>query len=198
MSEIAGYQDEAYVRGKAPMTKREIRILTIAFLNIQPEDVVVDIGAGTGGITMEAAHAAYRGKVYAVEGKEAAQALILQNKAHFDAAPVTLIAGQAPEALDQIPEMVDKIVVGGTGGEMAGIFDWAKTHLKQGGKINANFITLENAARARVLMSERFTDVEVVEIGVSRGRMVGGLTMMTAQNPVYRMTATQPSLSSAK
>ena len=86
---------------------------------------------------------------------------------------------------------MNKIIVGGTGGEMAGIFDWAQAHLAPGGKINANFITLENAARARVLMSERFDDVEVVEIGVSRGRMVGGLTMMTAQNPVYLMTAVQ-------
>lgn len=175
------------------MTKREIRILTIAFLDIQPDDVVVDIGAGTGGITMEAAHAAYRGKVYAIEGKEAAQDLILKNKAQFGADPVQLISGQAPEALETISEAVDKIVVGGTGGEMAGIFDWAQQHLRPGGKINANFVTLENAARARVLMSERFEDVEVVEIGVSRGREVGGLTMMTAQNPVYLITAAQPS-----
>ncbi len=192
MSEIAGYQDDRYVRGKAPMTKREIRILTIAFLDIQPEDVVVDIGAGTGGITMEAAHAASRGKVYAVEGKAEAQTLILENKKKFGAEAVTLIPGQAPEALAEIPEAVDKIVVGGTGGQMEEIFKWAKAHLRAGGKINANFITLENAARARVLMSQYFTDVEVVEIGVSRGRKVGGLTMMTAQNPVYLITAAQP------
>lgn len=192
MSEIAGYQDDRYVRGKAPMTKREIRILTIAFLEIKPEDVVVDIGAGTGGITMEAAHAAYRGKVYAVEGKAEAQKLILENKAQFGAEAVTLVPGQAPEALAEIKERVDKIIVGGTGGKMEEIFKWAKDHLRTGGKINANFITLENAAKARVLMSQYFTDVEVVEIGVSRGRKVGGLTMMTAQNPVYLITAVQP------
>ena len=55
MSEIAAYKDEAYVRGKAPITKREIRILTIALLGVGPQDVVVDIGAGTGGLTREAA-----------------------------------------------------------------------------------------------------------------------------------------------
>ncbi|URN84853.1 hypothetical protein [Acetobacterium wieringae] len=52
MSKIAGYKDEAYIRGKAPMTKREIRILTISLLGIESGDVVVDIGAGTGGLTM--------------------------------------------------------------------------------------------------------------------------------------------------
>ena len=56
MSEIAAYSDEAYIRGQAPITKREIRVLTIALLGIDPSDVVVDIGAGTGGLTMEAAH----------------------------------------------------------------------------------------------------------------------------------------------
>ena len=60
MSEIRAYRDEDYIRGKAPITKREVRVLTIALLGIDPDDTVVDIGAGTGGLTMEAAHAAYR------------------------------------------------------------------------------------------------------------------------------------------
>ena len=54
------------------MTKREVRILTISLLGIQEKDIVVDIGAGTGGLTMEAAYAANEGRVYAVEAKDAA------------------------------------------------------------------------------------------------------------------------------
>ena len=189
MSEIAAYKDEAYVRGKAPITKREIRILTIALLGVGPRDVVVDIGAGTGGLTMEAAHAARDGRVYAVEGKAAAQELIAANAAAFGADHVTLIKGLAPEALEQVPEMADRIIVGGTGGQMREIFAWCRDHLNPGGRIVCNFITLENAARARELMDEFFTEVEVIQVGISRGEKIGGLTMMKAQNPIFIMTA---------
>lgn len=193
MSEIAAYQDEAYIRGKVPMTKREIRILTIALLGIAPDDVVVDIGAGTGGLTMEAAHAAYNGRVYAVERKEAAQALIRENAEKFHADNVRVVGGAAPAALTQIDEpAIDKIIIGGSGGEMASIFTWCEAHLRTHGRIVTNFITLENAVQAKTWLDDHFDHVEVVQVGVSRGETIGGLTMMKAQNPIFIITAEKP------
>ncbi|WP_026395380.1 precorrin-6Y C5,15-methyltransferase (decarboxylating) subunit CbiT [Acetobacterium malicum] len=188
MSKIAGYKDDAYIRGKAPMTKREIRILTISLLGINPGDVVVDIGAGTGGLTMEAAYAADQGKVYAVEAKETALELVQKNKEHFNADHVVIIPGKAPEALVEIKEPVDRVIIGGSGGNMEGLFQWCKANTRAGGRVIANFVTLENAAQATTLMNQYFQNVELIQVGISRGEGIGGLTMLKAANPIFIIT----------
>ncbi len=188
MSKIAGYKDEAYIRGKAPMTKREIRILTISLLGVNPGDVVVDIGAGTGGLTMEAAYAAETGRVYAVEAKETALELVQKNKAHFNADNVVIIPGKAPEALAEIKEPVDRVIIGGSGGNMESLFQWCKANIRPGGRVIANFVTLENAAQATTLMNQYFEAVELIQVGISRGEGIGGLTMLKAANPIFIIT----------
>ena len=188
MSKIAGYKDEAYIRGKAPMTKREIRILTISLLGIEPGDVVVDIGAGTGGLTMEAAYAAAPGRVYAVEAKETALELVQQNKEHFQTDNVVIIPGKAPAALDQITELVDRVIIGGSGGNMEDLFEWCRNNIRPGGRVVANFVTLENAAQATTLMNRYFDNVELIQVGISRGEGIGGLTMLKAANPIFIIT----------
>lgn len=188
MSNIAGYKDDDYIRGKAPMTKREIRILTISLLGIKSGDVVVDIGAGTGGITMEAAYAAAPGTVYAVEAKEAALELVAKNKEHFHADNVEIIQGKAPEALSAITRDVDRVIIGGSGGNMDDLFIWCRENIRNRGRVIANFVTLENAAQAMTLMNRYFENVELIQVGISRGEGIGGLTMLKAANPIFIIT----------
>lgn len=170
------------------MTKREVRILTISLLGIKEEDVVVDIGAGTGGLTMEAAYAAVNGKVYAVEAKEAAIELEKQNIEKFGANNVTIITGKAPEVLSQIKGGVDKVIIGGTGGQLEQIFIWCKENLNPGGRLVANFVTMENASHATTLMRKYFVDAEMIQVGVSRGEFIGNMTMLKASNPIFIIT----------
>ncbi len=188
MSRIAGYRDEDYIRGKAPMTKREIRILTISLLGIESGDVVVDIGAGTGGLTMEAAYATETGTVYAVEAKQTALELVQKNKDHFKADNVVMIAGKAPEALQEIETPVDRVIIGGSGGNMEGLFQWCVKNVRSGGRVIANFVTLENAAQATTLMNQYFDNVELIQVGISRGEGIGNLTMLKAANPIFIIT----------
>ena len=167
------------------MTKREVRILTISLLGIQEKDVVVDIGAGTGGLTMEAAYAANEGRVYAVEAKDAALELEKQNIEKFGAGNVTIIPGKAPAVLDEIKEKVDKVIIGG---QLEAVLIWCKEHLNPGGRLAANFVTMENASLATTLMRKYFTDVDMIQVGVSRGEFIGGLTMLKASNPIFIIT----------
>ena len=62
-----GIKDDAFVRGNVPMTKEEIRILTLVKAQIAPDAVVYDVGAGTGSLSVEAARLAPQGHVYAIE-----------------------------------------------------------------------------------------------------------------------------------
>ncbi|WKY47446.1 precorrin-6Y C5,15-methyltransferase (decarboxylating) subunit CbiT [Eubacteriaceae bacterium ES3] len=188
MSKIAGYKDEEYIRGKAPMTKREIRILTISLLGIEETNTVVDIGAGTGGLTMEAAYAAGQGKVYAVEAKESALELIKKNQEKFAAGHVEIIAGKAPAVLGQITEPVDRVIIGGSGGNLGELLDWCLENVRANGRVIANFVTLENAAQAVSLMNKKFKNVEMIQVGISRGEGIGGLTMLKAANPIFIIT----------
>ena len=76
---MLGIDDEQFIRGKIPMTKREIRILTLVNANIGANDIVVDVGAGTGSISIEAAKLASGGHGYAIEKKSEGIKLIYQN-----------------------------------------------------------------------------------------------------------------------
>ena len=85
------------------MTKQEVRAAALAKLAVAPTDTLWDVGAGTGSVSVEMALAAPMGQVYAVECDADACALVRQNQAKFAASNLTLIAGKAPEALQNLP-----------------------------------------------------------------------------------------------
>ena len=112
-----GIPDEEFIRGNVPMTKAEVRAVSLSKLNLSPHSVCCDIGAGTGSVTVEMAVAAYQGHVYAVEQIEEATALIRENCGNFHIGNVTVIPGNAPEALDNLPTL-DAAFIGGNGGQL--------------------------------------------------------------------------------
>ena len=110
-----GLPDEAFARGKVPMTKQEVRAAVLAKLGVQPGELLWDVGAGTGSVSVELALAAPRGRVYAVECDPEACALIRQNKEKFAVRNLTLVEGTAPAALENLPAP-DAVFIGGTKG----------------------------------------------------------------------------------
>lgn len=185
----SGIPDSLFKRGKVPMTKEEVRAITISKLRLESTDSIVDIGAGTGSISIEAALVANEGKVYAVEKNKEGIQLIKENSSIFGVNNIDIIEGVAPEALTKIGE-VDKVVLGGTGGNIIGIFDWVAHNLKSNGRIIVNAITIENLYKSQELMkSGEFENIEVTCVSIAKGRAIGSLTMMESQNPIYIISA---------
>lgn len=186
-----GIPDEMFIRGKVPMTKEEVRSITIGKLRINDSDTIVDIGAGTGSISIEAALQAINGHIYSVERNEEAVQLIIKNKAKFEVENIQVIEGIAPNALEAIPT-VDKAIIGGSGGNLNGIFQWLDASLKQNGRAVVNAITIETVYKSLDNFKNRnYDDIEVVHVSIARSRGIANMTMMVAQNPVYIISATK-------
>lgn len=185
-----GLPDDAFYRGKAPMTKSEVRAVTVTKLRLHPSAKVLDIGAGSGSITVEAALQVPDGHVWGIERKDDAFDVFEENIKRFEIENITPIKGLAPEALPE--ENFDGIIVGGSGGQMEQIVQYAEDHLVEDGRLVINIITIENLGRAvEAIKAGQFEDLDVVQMQVSRGRAVGTVTLMEAMNPIYIISATR-------
>lgn len=180
-----GIPDDMFIRGKVPMTKEEIRSITIGKLRLNEEDIVVDIGAGTGALSIESALMARQGKVYAIEKNPEGVYLIKENIKKFNIDNIEVIKGIAPKDLDKVPE-INRAIVGGTGGRIEEVFDWLDTKLMHKGRIVLNAITIETTYRAiENLKRRKYEDIDVTQASISKGKSIGSLTMMQGQNPIY-------------
>ncbi len=179
----SGIPDDAFLRSDVPMTKAEVRAVTMSQLGVKPTDVCWDIGCGTGSVTVEMALAAYEGHVWAVDRAADAVVLTDENCRRFQVGNVTAACGSAPAALADLPP-ADRVFIGGSGGEMASLFDlvWAKNPKA---RIAVNAIALESAAAALAAFRSFGVEPELVQFSVARGRAAGGLHLMMGQNPIY-------------
>lgn len=178
-----GIKDEEFIRGDVPMTKTEIRVQVLAKAGIIPASRVLDVGAGTGSISIEAALLAHRGCVYAVEENPEAQELILKNQEKFRVSNLRLIRGSAPLALQEIPP-VDVCIIGGSHGQIREILHQAP--LVPGGRAVVTAVTLETLAHGmEALKSLQYEDVDVVSIQAVRWKGIKDIHLAQAQNPVF-------------
>ena len=106
-------RDEEFIRGAVPMTKSEVRAVSISKLELEEDSVVYDVGAGTGSVSVEAAGAAKKGRVFAIEKKKEAVELLYANKNRFGRDNMTVIEGTAPSALKELPAPTH-VFLGGT------------------------------------------------------------------------------------
>lgn len=191
MNRRIGIADDAFIRGRVPMTKQEVRILTLAKAAVGEKDVVIDVGAGTGSLSVEAALLAREGRVYAVERSKEGAELIQQNAAKFNAANLTVVFGEAPSALADLPQ-ADVIFLGGSGGRLTDILDWADRSLKPGGRLVVNCVTVETLHGALAYMQgKRGYTSDAFQVQITRLKRVGKYHMSEALNPIGILTYTK-------
>ncbi len=179
-----GRADEDFLRTDVPMTKSEVRAVTLSKLRLTRDAVCWDVGAGTGSVSIEMAETAAEGTVYAIEQKPDACDLIRSNMRHLCVSNIAVIEGTAPDALDALPAPTH-VFIGGSGGNLKAIMEAAlkkNPHVR----IVLNTVTAETFAEAiGAIRALPLINEEITELHVSRGRKVGSYHLMTAQNPVY-------------
>ncbi|GHV77004.1 bifunctional cobalt-precorrin-7 (C(5))-methyltransferase/cobalt-precorrin-6B (C(15))-methyltransferase [Spirochaetia bacterium] len=179
-----GLPDTAFDRSDGiPMTKSEVRALSLAKLALKPGDICYDIGAGTGSVTVEMALAAYRGRVYAIERQPDALPLIRENLRRFHLGNVTVIEGEAPEALEELPPP-DAVFIGGSGGHIGEIISVIQAKNPQV-RMVITAITLETAAAVLAALPQ----AELTQLSAARAKIAGKSHLLTAQNPVMVISA---------
>ena len=187
-----GLPDEEFIRGKAPMTKTEVRTVSLAKLRLPKDAICYDIGAGTGSVSVEMALRTSEGAVYAIEKKEDALALLHENKKKFALDHMQIIPGTAPEALKELP-VPTHAFIGGSSGNMKEIVELLLNKNPQV-RIVINCITLETVGEAldciRELEKQETYECEseVVQLCASRSKNIGRYHMMMGENPIYIIT----------
>ena len=187
-----GIDDDEFIRDQVPMTKQEIRILSLVKARIKPDAVIYDIGAGTGSLSVEAARLAPQGRVFALEREPEGIRLIRANAANFALANGAAIETEAPAGIADLPE-ADTVLIGGSGSKLPAILDAVTLKLRTGGRIVLNCITVQTLMQCIEYMrshSETYV-YEAIQVQVSRLQQVGPYDMAKAVNPIYIVTCTK-------
>lgn len=184
MSAVHGISDGEFLRGKAPMTKEEVRTVSLSKLRLFEDSVCYDVGAGTGSVSVEMALRAWMGQVYAIEKKEDALALLKENKKKFAVDNLVIIPGVAPEAMTELPAPTHAFI-GGSSGNMQDIINLL---LEKNPKVRIviNCITLETVTEAmNAIRDFGLEDVDIVQLAAARSKSIGRYHMMMGENPIY-------------
>lgn len=190
-----GLRDEDFEQRKplrGQITKREVRAFSLYCLGLRPTSIVWDIGAGTGSISVEAGVIAHRGRVFAIERDEASRPLLRENAARYGIGNVEVVADAAPGALGVLPAP-DSVFLGGSGGSLPEILEACAARLREGGRIVANFATLERTNETYQWFHKQGFLAEISMINAARSRpMPDGSVRLEALNPVFVVCAWRP------
>lgn len=178
--------DEDFDRGSVPMTKSAVRAFSLARLDIQPNDVVYDLGAGTGSVSVAMARRAHESFVFAVEKSPEAVTLIKRNREKLGAFNVKIIEGFAPECTENLP-VPDKVFIGGAGGRLDAIIESVLSKNPKA-RFVVNAITLETLQGTLQSFERHDLKSQIQCLAVTDLEHVGKHHMLKAQNPIYVMT----------
>ncbi len=179
-----GRPDLDFLRGKAPMTKEEVREVCVCKLRLHKDAVVYDIGSGTGSVAAEIAGVSDSIRVYAIERREEAVSLILRNREKLGLPNLSVVLGEAPEALAGLPRPTHAFI-GGSGGRLREILS-ALYGKNPGMRVVMTAVSLETVAQIREIREAYpAARIEFLQMQVSRAKEAGEHHLMLAENPVF-------------
>ncbi len=186
-----GIPDELFERtDEVPITKEDIRAIAISKLRLKEGQSAIDVGCGSGSITVELCLQT-KGKVYAIDFDQKAVELTKKNLKKFGVTAEEVILGKAQDVLPKLLD-VDAVMVGGTWGDTKGVIELAVGRLKKGGRIVIDTIVIETLYQALKAVNElELNEIDITQVTISKARKVTTGTMMLARNPVMIISATK-------
>jgi len=183
-------KDDLFLRGaRVPMTKEVVRTQALERLQLQHARRLIDIGAGTGSVSLEAAIRYPDLQVSAIERNPDALALMAENRELFACPNVDIISGYAPVELDV---MADAVFIGGSGGQLTELIDWSLAHLYPGGRLVMTFILLENLTCALTHLEQcAICDFDCLQLQVSTLAALGSGHYFKPNNPTYMISCSK-------
>ena len=176
-------KNDEFIRGKVPITKEEVRAISLNKLNLKNAKTFIDVGAGTGSVSIEAALTYDNLKVIAIERNDVAIDLINQNVEKFNLSNVEVIKDYAPIDLDV---KADGIFLGGTGNNLEEIIKWSKDLLIPGGRLVANFILIDNFYDTLDLLKKyNFVNLDVSQLSINKLEKLGSRDYFKPHNPIF-------------
>ena len=186
-----GIPDELFDRTEeVPITKEDIRAIVISKLRLKEDHSAIDVGCGSGSITVELCLQT-KGKVYAIDFDEKAVELTKKNLQKFGVKAEEVILAKAQDVLPNLPQ-VNSIIVGGTWGDAKQVIGLAVGRLKKGGRIVIDTILIETMYQTLAAINELgLNEIDITQVTISKARKVTTGTMMLARNPVMIISATK-------
>lgn len=187
-----GIPDEFFLREEeVPITKEEVRSIVISKLRLKETNSVIDIGCGSGSITVELCLQCQKGKVFGVDLDLQAVSLTKKNLEQFKVY-AEIMQGDAMDILESLP-FVDGIVIGGTTGRTEELINRSINKLNNGGRLVITTILIETMFKAMKTVNESnfLEDIDFTQIIISKGRRTKTGTMLLARNPVLVISATK-------
>ena len=186
-----GIPDDLFYRSEdVPITKEDIRALVISKLRLKEGFDVIEVGSGSGSITVEICLQVKSGKVYSIDFNPKAIDLTRKNLDKFGV-KAELILSQAQDVITSLP-VADAVIIGGTYGEPGEIVRLCIQRLKRGGRIVVDTILIETLFNAIEAMKDNeLTDLDITQATISKSKSVSTGTMLIARNPVTIISATK-------
>jgi precorrin-6B C5,15-methyltransferase / cobalt-precorrin-6B C5,C15-methyltransferase len=189
---LFGNPDEMFLQSKPKrglLTSSEVRAIALSEMELSPESIVWDVGAGSGSVAVEAASIADKGHVYAVEMDAEDYGMLVENTQRFGVRNLTPILGQAPQAWSKLPDP-DAIFVGGTGRMVTELVEAAWPRLRTNGRLLANVASMESVVALQNLIRDKLkSEPQLWMIQVSRANPQFDRLRLESANPTFLIKA---------
>ena len=185
-----GIPDELFTTvDSVPLTKQDVRVISLSKLKLMPEMTLWDIGGGTGSMSIEMAIIAVDSKIFAIEQNLSAVDVMKQNIEKFQVNNVSVIEGIAPTSLVGLPTP-QRVFIGGGGAALQSILVAVHNKIASYGIVVVNAVTIETLSDAlKFFELNDYKNIECIGVSISKAKTLGSRHIFSPNNTVYVISA---------